>query len=348
MIVFTTKCSYSNAVWEALAKHIRYIACSEPVTILVEKSSFPQFDTPSGVEVIKYKNTFEAFKIIINLSDKKVFFVNVLDSFKMLFLKPFKYEFYLWHQGIIPEESYLRHKSTLRYFILSFIEMFVLLFTDKLILVSDEAKSFLHKKYRLINLKSSIVVPCTTELKFKVNSDERAFSFVYIGGISPWQCFDQTIKTFLAIKEKIPKATLSVYTLNVDSATQVVKSIVENFVAYDIHISSLKTRNEIEKKLNEHKFGFLLRENLALNNVASPIKFGEYLSCGVSPIISTSLIDYCKLIRKDDCGIIYNGDTQSLIKSLLVFSKTPSDISDSYIKNFDEIKYIKSYADLIK
>jgi glycosyltransferase involved in cell wall biosynthesis len=41
-----------------------------------------------------------------------------------------------------------------------------------------------------------------------------------------------------------------------------------------------------------------------LNNVASPVKFAEYISCGLIPIISPGVGDYSSLVMNEKIGIV--------------------------------------------
>ncbi|HQF28754.1 MAG TPA: hypothetical protein PLD36_09070, partial [Bacteroidia bacterium] len=54
--------------------------------------------------------------------------------------------------------------------------------------------------------------------------------------------------------------------------------------------------------------GILIREQSVTNQVASPTKFAEYLSAGLTVIISDHLGDYSDFVRDNNCGTVVNGD----------------------------------------
>jgi glycosyltransferase involved in cell wall biosynthesis len=74
-------------------------------------------------------------------------------------------------------------------------------------------------------------------------------------------------------------------------------------------------------------FGFILRDNILLNNVASPIKFVEYISMGVIPIISEGVGDYSSIVKKSGIGILVNEDN-TFEYGLIEKHKSNQDIYD--------------------
>ena len=64
--------------------------------------------------------------------------------------------------------------------------------------------------------------------------------------------------------------------------------------------------NEVPKYLLAADYGLLIRENTVTNQVASPVKFAEYLACGLPVIISRNLGDYSEFVTKNNCGYLLN------------------------------------------
>ena len=56
--------------------------------------------------------------------------------------------------------------------------------------------------------------------------------------------------------------------------------------------------------------GLLLRERSLINEVASPVKFGEYLASGTPVIISDGIGDYSALTRRERVGLVLNSKWQ--------------------------------------
>lgn len=62
--------------------------------------------------------------------------------------------------------------------------------------------------------------------------------------------------------------------------------------------------SEVPEYLLAADYGLLIRENSITNYVASPVKFAEYLSCGLKVIISSELGDYSALTMKHNLGYV--------------------------------------------
>jgi glycosyltransferase involved in cell wall biosynthesis len=67
-------------------------------------------------------------------------------------------------------------------------------------------------------------------------------------------------------------------------------------------------RNEVPGYLNAADIGFLLRARHPLNEVASPVKFGEYLASGLTVISSPGIGDVSRLIEREGLGILVDAD----------------------------------------
>jgi hypothetical protein len=60
--------------------------------------------------------------------------------------------------------------------------------------------------------------------------------------------------------------------------------------------------------LNAADFGLLFRDNVIMNNVASPSKFAEYMLCGLPTIISEGVGDYTEFCISKSVGIVVKED----------------------------------------
>lgn len=211
----------------------------------------------------------------------------IIDVFKYYF-KGY-HNIFLWMQGIDPEESYLKHHSIIKKTILELITYFSLKVIKGVFFVSNEMKNYVEKKYNKKN--NCFIMPC-----FNTSIDVDSFTyknkynkniFTYVGSLSKWQCFNETVELYKKIEENIKDTQLKVYTFSVEEAKKVLKEKnVKNYVVEKV------SPNEISTVLKEAKFGFTLRNDIAVNNVATPTKLSSYLSAGVIPIFSMCIRDF--------------------------------------------------------
>ena len=219
-------------------------------------------------------------------------------------------------RALIFAESFFRNRNYFKLIILFILEMIVYLMADRVCAVSEVLKKKL--SYYFVFNKNVFVFPCVVsniKLIDKTRNDD-AINFVYLGGLSEWQMFDETIGIYKKIADNIKcSVTFTVITRDKDLALSKLKV---NRV--EATVKSL-TNNEVLDDLKNYDFGFLIRENNLVNNVASPIKYLEYLSNGVIPIISEGIGDYSKEASKYNIGIVLKTNDLILNKNFLGIKK---------------------------
>src|SRR6185295_10953881 len=67
-------------------------------------------------------------------------------------------------------------------------------------------------------------------------------------------------------------------------------------------------QGEAARLLCAADYGLLLRQDDVVNLVASPVKFGEYLACGVRPILTPHIGDQSDLCQSSDLGDVRRED----------------------------------------
>ena len=109
---------------------------------------------------------------------------------------------YLWLQGILPEESFMRNKSYIRKYILEKIELFVLNQVNVCIFVSDYMKYYYNHKYilnqNIISLYLYFVINIQNKPKIPnsfVTSEEFLFGRKYLKCSNYFMIFTTSIKT---------------------------------------------------------------------------------------------------------------------------------------------------------
>lgn len=197
----------------------------------------------------------------------------------------------LWIQGISPEESYMRNKSKMRFYFLSFREWLGLRYADKIIMVSKKMCEHYNRKYHMALKRDIFYMPCfNSELDndcFFVKDKYSEQTFVYAGGLAVWQCFEQSARLFSKIEKKLPNSRLNVYTAQKEEAERIIRKY--GIKKYSIDFLSPE---ELSVQLKKAKYGFVLREDNEINRVATPTKISSYVADGVMPIYSSCLNDF--------------------------------------------------------
>ena len=71
-----------------------------------------------------------------------------------------RYKYIYWAQGLWPEESFMRHRSRLRFLVASILEKRALKKATFALFVSEEMKAFYEKKYHLNFKDNYYIMPC--------------------------------------------------------------------------------------------------------------------------------------------------------------------------------------------
>ena len=174
-------------------------------------------------------------------------------------------------------------------------------------------------------------------------------TFVYTGSLSKWQCIDEVLMLFSYIQEHIPSAKIYIYTSEKDRAKELLSkyNISSNF---EIDYVNYKYLNS---KLKDIKYGFLIRENIDVNNVATPTKMNAYLANGIIPIFSIVINDF-KVILTGRYLISGSNNNELKEKILLMENEKVSadELREEYSKIFgdyyNQSKYINNIKNEIK
>lgn len=259
-----------------------------------------------------------------------------------------------WFQGVVAEEAFMTTNSMLRKGLWHFFEAFTLYFSEMNIYVSESMKRYFEKKYK-ISSKSFFIMPCfNKELNIGL-VDESKYnipSFVYAGSMAKWQCVEEMICLYSEIEKEIPNSSLIILTKEIDMAEKLINQY--GLKNYQIKYVGLE---KLDEELRKYKYGFLLRDNHVVNNVATPTKMNSYLAARIIPIYTDVIDDFCvsfdhakKFVRLKDierknwCEQIVNYEKNFNCMVLAEYQKSVEDIFLSYYsKDF----YIKKLRDLI-
>lgn len=206
----------------------------------------------------------------------------------------------IWIQGIIPEESLMRNNSRIRYTILNIMEYYAIKISENIIVVSLEMKKYYEKKYKLKIENKVYLMPCfnTKMQNYKENNRYKENNFVYAGNMQKWQCFDEIARIYKNIETKENVGKLYIFTFDKEKAKEIIfKYKIKNYL-----IDTLD-KDKLNLALQNIKYGFIIRNNIAVNNVSTPTKISTYLANGVIPIYSECIKDFNQIAKKYDIGI---------------------------------------------
>lgn len=281
--------------------------------------------------------------------EKAIIVLSSTDAIKAR-LKGYK-RIMLWMQGISPEESYMRHHSWIRFYILSAIEKMALKLSDMVFMVSDEMHIHYKRKYGIVP-KNLFIMPCLNEEMDKTQFDRHDYkknTFVYAGALSKWQCFEETVDLYKKIENRYGDAvSLRILTKDMGSAKRIIKD--KRVLNYSL---GFVPKEKVREEMVNAKYGFCIREDTAVNNVATPTKLSSYVCNGVIPIFTSAIKDFSNIAKNSIFAL--NVDSDDFWKRLddMVMNDVSSDeIYDDFNKSFgryySKSGYREEIASLLK
>lgn len=126
-----------------------------------------------------------------------------------------------------------------------------------------------------------------------------ALLVAYSGTLAAWQMPEASIGLFQAIRALSPDARLLFLTPDTEAAAKALAAAGVD----DVLLRSAPP-GEATKLLCGADYGLLLRQDAIVNRVACPVKFGEYLACGVRPILTPHIGDQSNLCETSDLGVV--------------------------------------------
>lgn len=246
------------------------------------------------------------------------------------------HNYILWQQGVTSEESYLRHKSNVRRVILNYMDVFTMKKARAILYVSESLREYYDKVGHTSFKDKSYIMPCFNETLGDLDLSQKDYSklrFAYVGSLSVWQCFDETLKIYKQIEDSRSDACIKILTFQEEEAREKVKSAgIKNY-----EIKSVP-QEQVRRELKDISYGFVIRGDSVVNRVATPTKLSSYLAAGVLPIYSTCLRDFYRVTRKMDIALpLENNDMAVAAENIIEFidkEKNKSNIEQKIKKLF--------------
>ena len=255
-----------------------------------------------------------------------------------------------WVQGILPEENFALYHSKIKYALYDLIEKVIFTHTNKkkylLVMVSERMKIHYENKYNC-KVNSYYIMPCNNdsihEFSFFEKDKYSENVFCYAGGLNVWQCIEETLCLYKQIEERDNSSKLLMLVKNHDLAKELVKKYNIKNVEYDF-----VPVDKLPEKLKSVKYGFIVREDVELNRVATPTKLMTYMGNGVIPILSDcleglteNLVDTKYLIKLKNTQ-----DVESILQGMKI-DVDNQEIFNDYSRIYSEIRYLYPYRTLV-
>lgn len=178
------------------------------------------------------------------------------------------------------------------------------------VVVSDFFKSYIVNK-NILNItdieSKTFVITNGTKINERqiLQKDKNSIVGVFLGSAAKWQNLDGVV-ALMKISQRLPNfLRYKIISYNIEAYEKVIEQ--SGLDRSRIEIKNLES-HEIQKSIETCSFGILIREDNLINNVATPLKFAEYLSAGLPILISKGIGDTEEIIKKYNVGVVVENE----------------------------------------
>ena len=184
---------------------------------------------------------------------------------------------------------------------------------DRIFCVSNVLMKYLSQEYG-VNEDKFFIYPCLSDsnkfyysqtlrenMREKLGYNSSAHVYLYSGGLkNKYHLVGETLEFLNNVAKNEKEARFLFLTKDEYDENELLKDY--SYLKGKITVRCVPNE-EVVNYLNAADFGLLFRDNVIMNNVASPSKFAEYILCGLPTIISEGVGDYSELCVKENLGI---------------------------------------------
>lgn len=263
------------------------------------------------------------------------------------------------YRGLLSEEYVLQRKITQRgwmHRLLRRLEGWAVRRAD-LILCVSERLSRRARRWRPGSAGKALVVPCCYDPQLAKRDDRRVqqlrqefgldphrdFVLTYAGSLSAWNRPEAILAVFRGFRAIHPRTRLLVLSGDLPAAQL-------TFGGEPGVILRTVPHGEIQNSLAVADLGLLLRERNSVNRVASPVKFAEYLACGLPVLISPGVGDFTDFVRAEQVGYVLEpGLSLAWVVSEIRSNRSAfrARCQEVAARSFDGDRYLSAYTWLV-
>ena len=263
------------------------------------------------------------------------------------------------YRGVLSEEYVLQGKVARKSWahrLLRRLEGWALGRADGILCVSERLRRRC-RGWRPDAARKAVVIPCCYDpnltrrddtaverLRVELEVDPvRDFVVVYSGSLSAWNRPDLILAAYRAIRAAHADTKLLLLTGSATEARAIFGREAGVIIRSVAH-------GGIQHYLTLADLGLLLRDRSPVNRVASPVKFAEYLACGVPVLVSPGVGDCSEIVRREEVGYVF-GDALPLDRVAAEIRANRATLRarcrEAAARHFDGDRYLASYRELI-
>lgn len=205
------------------------------------------------------------------------------------YLKHFRDKLVVDLHGIVPEETVFLGKPTWAR-VLSRVERRAIHDARRVVVVTQRMADHLMSKYRgridparLLLLPNVDLTGVAVRERGLREGARNCIRIIYAGGAGTWQKTDLLLRTLFRMQTLGRQFQAYIY-VQPESVAHLQKEVMKLSLSGGVVVGSL-SHEQILHEYQSADLGFVLRDDILLNQVAMPTKLAEYMANGVVPIV---------------------------------------------------------------
>ena len=249
-------------------------------------------ETQNSMKKVYTCNIFLHFFFIIKLfSNANFVYIHSLHNtlYSFLFIKWIKNKYVLDLHGVVPEELEFQG-MTFKAKAFNWIEK--LIYSKLYVTVAVTNRLAIHYKSKYPNAKAKYIVYAIlpnnieTSSETDLNIKSNKLNVIYSGNTQAWQNIDLMLKTI--VENQSNHIEYTILTGELDRMNELLTEYKLRGNS-NINVQSVQP-SELSAFYEKANYGFILRDDITVNNVACPTKLIEYLNYGIIPIVLSDKI----------------------------------------------------------
>lgn len=214
-------------------------------------------------------------------------------------------------RAMVGQEQQLERGASIKASVCSYLEIRESRLADRLSTVSENLRKHLSLETGREDI--TVIPSCFNERSFHFDAISRKdirqalglssddTLLCYSGGTSAWQRIEDIVSVLKGVCSRNGRCKALFLTTNPDEVTR--RLMEAQFPAGRSFVRKC-THMEVHRFLSAADIGIIMRHDISVNNVASPVKVGEYLACGLPVILTRGIGDYSEMLPTAGVGLL--------------------------------------------
>jgi glycosyltransferase involved in cell wall biosynthesis len=185
----------------------------------------------------------------------------------------------------------------------------------------DEMSTFPYLQGRMPHFEH--ITTCADLELFRPNSEDaaprpadRPFTLGYVGSVGVWYLFDETLRCFQLLRERLPNARLHILNRGGHAYIQE-RMAVLNIDPVAVRVEA-EDHDGVARAMQRMDAGVFFIKPVYSKTASAPTKLGEFLGCGVPCLSNTGVGDMATILESERVGVALGDFSETAMRDAIV------------------------------